>query len=277
MKLKWLSICPRSESIHLSTVVLRAARARAEHTHDFFECFLVESGNGTQLAGGVAGDLRPGELYFVRPEHSHSFVARRGGKLVFTNVAMAASAVTASGANRDWPEPLWVAGAEPSAVVLNGAQRTRFHALVAEVGNSPRAALDADYFLIGLLRILRGVSEQLAGQALPEWLREALPEASEMENLRAGLPRLIQLCGCTAEHVSRSFRKHLGVSPTEWLTTERMRQARFLLATSPMSILEISYECGIESLSYFHRCFKDATGVTPRLYRKRASNVQGTV
>jgi len=58
---------------------------------------------------------------------------------------------------------------------------------------------------------------------------------------------------------------------------ERMRHARFLLDTSPLSILKISYECGIESLSYFHRCFKAAPGVTPRLYQKRTSNVQGTV
>ena len=277
MKLKWSSICPKSEAIHLSTVMLRAVRPRPEHTHDFYECFLVESGEGGQSVGGVVGGLKPGELHLVRPEHSHAFMARRGGILVFTNVALAAAVVETLDGRRSGSEPMWVPGEGPRAVILNAAQRAQFHSLVSEVGNSPRAALDADFFLIGLLRILRGAGEQTAGEGLPEWLREALPMASEIGNLRAGLPRLIQLCGCTPEHVSRCFRKHLGVSPTEWLNTERMRQARFLLDTSPLSIVEISYECGIESLSHFHRCFKAATGLTPRLYRKRASNVQDAV
>ena len=84
----------------------------------------------------------------------------------------------------------------------------------------------------------------------------------------------IQLCGRSHEHVTRSFQKHLSMTPTQWLTQERIRLAGRLLETTRMSILEIAHECGFESPSHFHSRFKIANGSTPLQYRKRAAGVQ---
>jgi AraC family cel operon transcriptional repressor len=105
-------------------------------------------------------------------------------------------------------------------------------------------------------------------------MREALPRACEPEHLLAGRSALVALCGRSHEHVSRSFRKYLSLSPTEWLTQERLRYACRLLETTQRSITDVAMDCGFESQSYFHQRFKAARGMTPLQFRRKASGVQ---
>jgi hypothetical protein len=60
--------------------------AYPEHTHEFAELFLVESGEGTQLMANRHDALVPGSVGFVDPACSHRLVADRGGSMVLTNV-----------------------------------------------------------------------------------------------------------------------------------------------------------------------------------------------
>lgn len=274
MKIKWSSICPNLESIHLATVLMQGGRPRREHTHDFYECFLVDGGSGRHRVSGAGSTLKVRELIFIRPEHSHAVASDRGCELVFSNIALASRVIEPILGRKSFPSGVWEPGQSPAVNVLSRMQCRQFHALMTDLGNSARSELDAEFFLLGLLRILRDTVESSNEKNLPEWLRDALPEAAEQDNLRGGMPRLVELCGRSPEHVSRSFQKYLGATPTAWLMQERVRQARYLLETSQLSILDVADACGIESPSYFHRCFKAATGVTPRRYRTRATNVQ---
>ena len=275
MQIRWDSLCAPHECLHLASVRLTSERRRSAHSHDFYECFLVEAGRGLHAVRGQVDLLEVGQLVFIRPEHAHALSAQRGHEVLFRNFAFAPAVVERMPRRDAFPPGVWAADAAPRMMRLNQAQRQRVHALMSDVGASTRGRLDADFFLLGLLRILQAQPTPPSERdALPEWLREALPVASELDNLRAGLPRLVQLCGRSPAHVSRTFQRCLGLSPSAWLNRERMRQARYLLETSQLSILEVSLECGIESLSYFHRSFKAATGHTPRHYRARAATVQ---
>ena len=67
---------------------------------------------------------------------------------------------------------------------------------------------------------------------------------------------------------TRSFRKNLGMSPTDYLTRIRLRQACGQLLDTGKSILEISEDCGFSSPSYFGKIFRETIGCTPKDYRK---------
>lgn len=68
-------------------------------------------------------------------------------------------------------------------------------------------------------------------------------------------------------YLSKLFRKHTGISFTEYLTQVRMDHARSLLNDSSWSVKEVAYATGFNSQSYFSKIFKKYTGKSPSEYR----------
>ncbi len=66
----------------------------------------------------------------------------------------------------------------------------------------------------------------------------------------------------------RMFKQYMGVPPLQYIRSIRIRRAKELLEGSDYTIGEISAIVGYENPLYFSRIFKQATGVSPREYRK---------
>jgi AraC-like DNA-binding protein len=66
----------------------------------------------------------------------------------------------------------------------------------------------------------------------------------------------------------RTFKKYTGLSPMQYHTSLRMKQAVYLLTNSDLSVKEISFNLGFCSVFYFSKLFKEKTGRTPSDYRK---------
>jgi len=64
------------------------------------------------------------------------------------------------------------------------------------------------------------------------------------------------------------FKKYTGLSPMQYHTSLRMKQAIHLLANSGLSVKEISFSLGFCSVFYFSKLFKEKTGRTPSDFRK---------
>ena len=82
------------------------------------------------------------------------------------------------------------------------------------------------------------------------------------------LRTLGELTGYTPNHFQRVFTKIMNISPQKYLENIRISQAKHLLATSDMPIVEIAYACGFSSQSYFSLLFKRSTELTPNEFRK---------
>lgn len=71
-----------------------------------------------------------------------------------------------------------------------------------------------------------------------------------------------------AAHISRSeagrcFHTYMGCSPVEALIQYRLQTAHRLLNEKTLTIQEICFACGFNSVNYFSRQFKKAYGYTP--------------
>lgn len=66
----------------------------------------------------------------------------------------------------------------------------------------------------------------------------------------------------------KAFRKYTGLSPMQYHTSLRLKEAFYLLTSTEMSIKEISFNLGFCSVFYFSKLFKTKTGTTPTEYRK---------
>ena len=62
--------------------------------------------------------------------------------------------------------------------------------------------------------------------------------------------------GITPEHVNALFKKHLGVTPTQFIQRERMQKAYHYLRDEGLSVKETAARVGFDDPFYFSRVFK---------------------
>jgi AraC family transcriptional regulator len=82
-----------------------------------------------------------------------------------------------------------------------------------------------------------------------------------------GLDNLAHVACLSPRHFIRAFRTSLGVNPHRYVLTERVREAKRLLA-GPSAIVEVALELGFASQSHFTDVFRRMTGTTPKRYRQ---------
>ena len=80
---------------------------------------------------------------------------------------------------------------------------------------------------------------------------------------------LAAMCGMSRTLFFRIFRAETGMTPGEFRTCRRLREARKLLLQEKLSISEIANALGWESPFFFSRIFKRETGLSPRDFRRR--------
>lgn len=67
----------------------------------------------------------------------------------------------------------------------------------------------------------------------------------------------------------KAFKKYTGLSPMQYHTSLRMKQAIYLLTSTDLSVKEISFNLGFCSVFYFSKLFKEKTGKTPSDFRRK--------
>ena len=68
--------------------------------------------------------------------------------------------------------------------------------------------------------------------------------------------------------LSKTFKKHFGLSPKAYLTNLRIEKAKSMLL-STMSIRQVAEQTGFPDQMYFSRVFTNAEGITPSQYRQK--------
>lgn len=77
----------------------------------------------------------------------------------------------------------------------------------------------------------------------------------------------------SAGHLSRQFRLAYGESPYGYLMTRRIERAMALLLRGDLSVTEVCFAVGCQSLGTFSTRFTELVGVPPSVYRRRAAGV----
>ena len=68
---------------------------------------------------------------------------------------------------------------------------------------------------------------------------------------------------------SRFFRNKTGRKPNRYLIDYRLGVAARMLLTTQLSVSEIGFSCGFNTLSHFNRLFRESKGCTPTEFRER--------
>lgn len=83
------------------------------------------------------------------------------------------------------------------------------------------------------------------------------------------LSEWIASCGMSRRSFYFYWRKFYSLSPAQFILSQRIQQAKFLLANTDLSISRIADQIGFCNAIYFVRMFRKCSGMTPLAYRKR--------
>lgn len=93
-----------------------------------------------------------------------------------------------------------------------------------------------------------------------EYIRLNLKENINLKNLSD------KACMSTTSFY-RFFKRELGMSPIEFVLSEKIKCAKKLLRNPAIQINEVCYLSGFEDANYFTRLFKKYEGITPKQYQ----------
>lgn len=81
-------------------------------------------------------------------------------------------------------------------------------------------------------------------------------------------PRTFRFADYISEkQLYRIFKKHLGITITEYIRKVRLEKAAQLLTQKYFTISEVAYMVGFSSPSYFSKCFQEHYGTAPSTYQ----------
>ena len=85
------------------------------------------------------------------------------------------------------------------------------------------------------------------------------------------LSELAEISALSKTHLGRAFKEASGKTPHGYLIWLRIEQAKRLLETSRMPILEIADKCGFGQPQYFATVFHREVGMTPTAWRRQTA------
>jgi AraC family transcriptional regulator len=87
---------------------------------------------------------------------------------------------------------------------------------------------------------------------------------------------MAQIACLSSFHFDRVFRQTTGIPPVQFLYALRLEAAKRLLLTTSLSITDVCYEVGYNSIGTFTSRFTQLVGLSPRQFRRLATQIQYT-
>ncbi|MFB2908188.1 helix-turn-helix domain-containing protein [Aeromonas jandaei] len=84
---------------------------------------------------------------------------------------------------------------------------------------------------------------------------------------RINLSEIASYVGKNSSYISTTFKMEYGISIVEFISEQRVEQAKFLLALTDMPITTVCYEVGFGSLSRFYATFTTRVSISPKMFR----------
>lgn len=246
------------------------------HYHDYYELFLLLDGKATHIVNGKHIPLTRGMLVFIRPDDVHDYVIRENSAFSMLNVTFTQKTLDMlfQYLGDGFPCKSLLGAKMPPQVALNDnefeyvlSHMTTIRTIDGDDGERMGTSLRVLLFRI-FTRFFADFAENNVPE-LPKWLAELCDEMSRNGNFTYGIPRMLELSGRSREHLSRSVKKYMGVTLSEFINDMRLRFICNMLKNSNHDIAEIIFESGFGNISWASELFKKKYGITMSEYRKR--------
>jgi AraC-like DNA-binding protein len=245
---------------------------RLRHHHDELELNLVLRGTAAYLLGDRVYHLERQSLLWLFPEQEH-LLADQSPDYEMWVVVFKPELVRRTCGDSAEARPL--IQADPAGWFCRRLSRPQAGRLDTVFTEIEAAVGDAAFINAGLAYALMAAWAAFrSGEDIPPGTAVHPGVECAVQALRQGLhatdlPRLAHRCGLSASHLSRLFKKQVGIPLVEFRNRQRLE--RVLSACDRPrgpTLLGAALDAGFGSYAQFHRVFKRIMGCGPVAYRR---------
>lgn len=244
----------------------------SHHCHNFYEFFIVTSGEATHELNNECKKLHKGTLRLIQPTDSHKIFSSGPKSCTHINICVTTqkleSICNALGIstkelieNTQGEINLSVSELE---YFIKKAQRVS----LMQFDNDDNCNVIICEMIVEIICILYKKIKE-AHPDYPEWFLETLDIIHSPRFSACSADDVYAIAGFSPPVVIENFKKYTGKTVVEYLRDIKLNKACELLTNSKMPIVDISNLFGYASLSHFNKVFKEHTGITPSAYRKQ--------
>lgn len=223
------------------------------HRHTVYEILYYMEGEGVLRTANGDIAFEPGAIILLPPELEHGTISKEGFRLIALN--------------GDFDNML--SFTEPLKLQDNIHHDAR--ALVRMI-YSNRIAED-DYLNALISAYLHFVLKNAhPEEPLTEAVRRIATTISEnYTDGHLSIVGLLNESGYAEDYIRSHFKRVIGKTPTEFLTSLRIHHAAYLIEVyrNAFSLMEVSERCGFNDYVYFSKKFKKQMRVSPKEYKKQ--------
>lgn len=244
------------------------------HDHDFFEIVYIVDGQIPHIVNHSEMDLKAGDLLFLRPSDKHIFLREEGNPCSHRDIVINPRFFRS--ACDFLSDTFWKKYNATSLPIKQTLSQEKILELEEDINrynailqnDMATKQLTAKFILIKLLSFYSLHSTEKINKDYPKWLNRLLEKMSMCEYYKMGLPTILSFFDYDQSYICRVFKQYLGVTMTEYLNSLRLQYAANQLKMTNKSVLSICQETGFSSVSYFNKLFKQAYGVSPKVFRQ---------
>ena len=105
-------------------------------------------------------------------------------------------------------------------------------------------------------------------QPFPDWFLQVFTQLQEPKIFCKHITEIIEITNYSHSHFNTLFKKYTKTSLIDFIGSIRLEYSLELLRDEKLSVLDIAYNIGYNSVSHYISKFKQKYGVTPLQYRK---------
>lgn len=247
-----------------------------EHRHDCFEISYGAKGKCLNTINGITFPLDATTCHIIRPTDTHRFTngpTVSNAELykhidIYANPAIFKKAC--DGISETFFEK-FMSSSQPIVFDINGSLiqtiSNKVNSLIFQ--SAEESTLNIFLYFV-LTTLLSAYFEQLHFRQTmhyPQWMNELLKKLQTIEFLSMTIEQLAADINYSPAHLSREFKKYMGIKLIDYIKNERIKYSLSLLQSQNLKIIEIATILGYEKQSTFSSLFKEIMNCSPKEYQ----------
>lgn len=247
------------------------------HKHEEYEFYLFLNGDAVFFTESHGYKLSPGDLFIIPPQlwHRAQTFEDQIYERVYLNLPLEAI-IEFSTSQTNLTQILPLPKSQPKILRLDASARAHFTKSIDQMirlkaGQTIGYDIQINLILIELLLQLNryGSSEStITHVALPTMIVDLIAYIDRHLTGSLSLQKMSQALHLSEGHLSRSFKKFMGLTLQDYITNKRIDKATELLKDGA-SVQDAAYASGYENYAHFIRSFKKTKGLSPGKFRKQ--------
>lgn len=243
------------------------------HKHSFFEICYIMDGDGLYSEEDMVYPLRAGTLFCSKPGITHQIRTEKGLNILYIAFELDetlcddAMRETFNGLALHGDAVLYEADDVPTvqlwrSLLIREGHGSLPYTAIHSVAYALLVSFPAIFGRQSKMPVIRHKSTHILMRRAKLYIRDNLSQALQLKDVASYL-------SVSERHLSRLFSEGIHESFTNFIRSERIRQAAHLLLSSDLPIKEIAEMTGFSSVHYFTRTFLLEKKVPPGRFRQK--------